>query len=67
LKEKKIDICVCDANSAVGFIIMAWLAAATNNDDLVEQLVENGILTNEPLRRAFALTDRGDFVQANFR
>jgi protein-L-isoaspartate O-methyltransferase len=46
---------------------MAWLAAATSNEDLCEQLAENGILTNDTIRRAFTLTDRGDFVQAQYR
>ena len=51
---------------------MAWMSAGTSNDDLIDQLVENGVIggadSDEALdagiERAFRCTDRGDFVDS---
>lgn len=46
---------------------MAWISAGNSNDELVEQLVENGVIKSSKLQLAFKYTDRGDFVPKEFR
>lgn len=42
---------------------MAWLSSGTSNEDLVNQLVHNGVIKSIPIKNAFQFTDRGDFIQ----
>jgi hypothetical protein len=43
---------------------MAWLSVASNNDELVDKLVEHKIIEADTLiERAFRCTDRGFFVK----
>jgi protein-L-isoaspartate O-methyltransferase len=46
---------------------MAWLSVGTSNEELCEKLVENGVIRSQEILRAFSCTDRGDFVQPEFR
>jgi hypothetical protein len=46
---------------------MAWLSVGTTNEELVEQLVENKVIRSPHLLAAFKYTDRGDFIQPEFR
>jgi hypothetical protein len=42
---------------------MAWLSVGTSNQDLCDQLVDNGVLSvGSLIFEAFKYTDRGDFV-----
>jgi hypothetical protein len=46
---------------------MAWLSAGNSNDDLVQQMIDNGVINSPQIQRAFFCTDRGDFVQPDQR
>ena len=46
---------------------MAWLSVANSHEDLIRQLVENGVLQEGKLLDAFCATDRGDFVEEEDR
>ena len=41
---------------------MAWLSAGTSNEDLIDQMITNGVIQDPQIENAFRFTDRGDFV-----
>ena len=47
---------------------MAWISAGSSNEELVEQLIDNGVIRSKSkIENAFKYTDRGDFVPREFR
>lgn len=49
------------------FCEMAWLSVGNNNDELIAQMKENGVLDDDLILDAFRQVDRGDFVKKEDR